>query len=124
MTNINVGNFSIELTAVPGSSSRCWVHRIMEGFGLGFDFGPYKAYLVEWATLGDTMREILLFPSDNTAHYLDDWIQGKEMRGSKIIGCIEIKNVTLPPYNPPNEYRAKKAKDAAMWEAIQANDED
>jgi hypothetical protein len=120
---IDLGNFTIETNPGQDLNSRVFVRRIMSGYGIALNFQPYKAYLVEKNVYGDLVRDIIFLPGQNTENWLDDYIQGEDDRENVIVlGCIELKDIELPEYVPPVEYRAKKEKEAKMWEEINKND--
>lgn len=122
---IDVGNCSIETNSYAHNlNSKCWVRRIISGYGLSFQFAPYKAYLVEWKGYGEIFREILLLPAENTEHWLDDWVRERESDDVIIMGCAELKAADLPEYEPPAYYRAEIEKERAMWEEIGKADEE
>lgn len=73
---------------------------------------PYSCYIVEWKYLPKESwdrehfeREIIVLPYKSPLAWLDDLVQSREQEGCLLNGLIKLKDIVLPAYQVPEDYR-------------------
>lgn len=92
--------------------SRFYVYEIFSHI-LACAATPYPTFIVEWkypkdypTRLKDEFtREVITLSERNTKAWLDDMVRQKASEGCYINGIIELKDVTIQPYQVPEDYR-------------------
>lgn len=90
----------------------------ISGYGTAVSWWPNTAMLVEWEWKSEwgkatRYREIVMVPSENDSHWIDDLVRARAKRGHAIVGIIPVAQIGLLPYEVPEEYRKEIAREEA-----------